>query len=60
MPRSTVAPLDGSIAQQLDDGLLERLAVPAVGFANVNAHQGTFAFQAFLLAVVGQRCSCPR
>ena len=33
------------LSQHFDDGFVERLAVPLVGFADVDAHQRAFAFE---------------
>ena len=35
-------------AQHRHDGFVERFAVPFVGFADVDAHQGAFAFKFFV------------
>jgi hypothetical protein len=51
------------LAEQRDDGLVKRFAVPLVRFSDVNAHQGTFTFEFLaghggLLEAVSQTNSC--
>src|SRR5947209_20301534 len=36
------------LAQHLDDGFVQRLAMPLVGFSDVNAHQSALAFKLFV------------